>query len=71
MKDVEEPKWYLSALISQFDLRNMEAWSMSAKLYLKHLIEEVELKWGTSAQCLKVTFGHTGYNMVSPQTISD
>ena len=47
MKDVEEPKRYLGALVSRYDLGDkITGWSMSAELYLKRAIEEIESKWG-------------------------
>ena len=32
MKDVEEPKWYLGAMMDKMDLGKITAWTMSAEL---------------------------------------
>ena len=54
MKDVEPPKRYLGALIGRYDLGDkITGWSMSAELYLKRAIEEVESKWGNLNKMFK------------------
>ena len=54
MKDVEPPKRYLGALIGRYDLGDrITGWSMSAELYLKRAIKEVESKWGNLNKMFK------------------
>ena len=47
MKDVEPPKRYLGAMTGQYELTDeLLCWFMSAELYLKKALDEVEKKWG-------------------------
>ena len=46
LKDVEEPTKYLGAEIGKFTIGDKQTWYMSARLYLKNAIGEIEQTWG-------------------------
>jgi len=53
LKDVDEPKRYLGAMIGKYDIGNTTAWSMSSELYLRRALEEVENRWGNLSKMFK------------------
>ena len=53
LKDVEEPRRYLGAMINKYDMGKNQTWSMSAELYLKRALEEVENKWGNLSKLFR------------------
>ena len=46
LKDVGPPTRYLGAEIGYYDIGNIRTRYMSARIYLKHAIEEIEREWG-------------------------
>ena len=46
LKDVGPPKRYLGAEVGRYSIGTKQTWYMSARLYLREAIKEVERTWG-------------------------
>lgn len=62
LKDEGPPERYLGAKIGRFTVNGKKTWYMSAELYLRKAIEEVERKWGN----LSKLFSRSSLDLPAP-----
>lgn len=62
LKDEGPPERYLGARIGRYDISGTKTWYMSADLYLKKAIDEVERRWGN----LSKLFSRTSLDVPAP-----